>query len=654
MLNVKCLFLYKRKSKPMNVLVIISNPTRASYRQRVKVFLDILHSHGVFAQVEKLPKNPLHRMELFKKSVNYDCVFLHKKALNYLDAIWLKKYSKTIVYDFDDAIMYNAEHPDRYDLKRQKAFKRITEASNMIIAGCPYLAEKAKVFNPNVYVLPTGLDTKIFNTEYSIPKDDKIRLVWIGSDSTIRYLEEIVPALEEIGSRFKNVILRIICDTFIDLKNMPVEKKVWSLETQVPDLLSSDIGLAPLTDNVFTWGKCGFKILQYAAAGLPVVTSPIGVNSDYVRNNISGFHASSISEWVEKTSILIKDSDLRKRMGKVGKEDVAQYDIDVIGERLANLLLKYDPSRKYEISNNKNSQKIDATQKTVSVCIPTYNRKEYLKETIQSILDQTYKDYEIVVVDDGSTDGTEQMLKELGIPVTYHWQENSGDASARNKLIELANGKYISFIDSDDLLLPDTLERLVKVMEEENGQAVVYGSYYRIDKDGEIYGKCKRILYSGLITKHLFKTIFVHACGSMFPVKMLRDAPAFDTSLYICSDYDLWLRLSTKYKFVGLPEPTFKRRRHETNLSKASMENCMIEYQVCKRFYENVGNEFISPIAAKLILGKRLCRAGRYAIKDGMYEKAYELLRESFHNRPNAKSFFYLTKAKILKSIIKN
>ncbi len=80
----------------------------------------------------------------------------------------------------------------------------------------------------------------------------------------------------------------------------------------------------------------------------------------------------------------------------------------------------------------------------------------------------------------------------------------------------------------------------------------------------------------------------------------------------------------------------------------------MIEYQVCKRFYDNGGKEFISPIAAKFILGKRLCRAGRYAIKDGMYDKAYELLRESFINRPNAKSFFYLTKAKIMKSIIKN
>jgi glycosyltransferase involved in cell wall biosynthesis len=633
----------------MNVLVIISNPTRASYRQRVEIHLDILRSNGISAKVVQLPSTPLRRRKLFKQAVNYDCVFLHKKALNYLNAIWLKKYSRKIIYDYDDAVMYDAERPEKLSLKRQNAFRRVAELSDMIIAGCPYLAEQAKKFNKNVHVLPTALDTKIFDKKYSIQKDDKIRLVWIGSKSTVRYLEEIRPALEEIGLRYKNVVLRIICDTFIDLKNMPVEKNKWSLDTQVTDLLSSDIGLAPLTDNKFTRGKCGFKILQYAAAGLPVITSPVGVNSEYVKDNISGFHAKNISEWVEKLSVLIEDSELRKRMGKVAKQDVEKYDTDVIGKKLAELILLFNPHKieeKTEKQAPQNNYNLSCSQKMVSICIPTYNRKEYLKETIQSILDQTYKDYEIVVVDDGSTDETEKMIKELGIPVTYFWQENMGDAAARNKLIELAKGKYISFIDSDDLLMPDTIERLVKVAESENGNAIVYGSYFRIDKDGRIDGRCKRRLYSGDITEQLFKTIFVHACGSMFPAKILRESPAFDTSLHICSDYDLWLRLSTKYKFIALNEPTFKRRRHETNLSKASMENCMIEYQVINRFYENGGREFISPSVASTALSRKQRRAGRYALREGMYERAIELLSGSYKRKRNLKSLIYLIKAK--------
>jgi glycosyltransferase involved in cell wall biosynthesis len=291
--------------------------------------------------------------------------------------------------------------------------------------------------------------------------------------------------------------------------------------------------------------------------------------------------------------------------------------------------------------------------KKVSICIPTYNRREYLKETINSILDQTYKDYEIVIVDDGSTDGTEQMIKELGIPITYYWQQNSGDAAARNKLIELAKGKYISFIDSDDLLIPDAIERMMKVIEAENGEVVVYGSYFRIDQNGKIYGRCKRRLYSGIITRHLFKTILVHACGSMFPAEILRESPAFDTSLHICSDYDLWLRLSTKYKFVALPDPTFKRRRHETNLSKASYENCLIEFQVVNRFYENGGREYISDTTAAKVLSRKKCRAGRYALKEGKFDQACELLGESFRNRPNLKSIIYIVKAHIIRKMRK-
>ncbi len=258
-----------------------------------------------------------------------------------------------------------------------------------------------------------------------------------------------------------------------------------------------------------------------------------------------------------------------------------------------------------------------------------------------------------MIVDDGSTDGTGQMIKNLGIPVTYYWQENGGDAAARNKLIELAKGKYISFLDSDDLLVPDAIERLVKVMEDENGQVIVYGSYYRIDKDGKICGINKRRLHSGFITKQLFKTIFVFTCGSLLPANILKESPAFDTSLRICSDYDLWLRLSMKYKFIALPEPTFKRRRHETNLSQASLESCMIEYEVVKRFYENTGKKIISNLTASHILSRKQCRAGCFAIKEGKYGKAYELLRQSFIKYPNLKSLIYLMKAKISKNMTK-
>ena len=619
------------------------------------IHLDTLHANGVDCKIAKLPSGPFARRKLFQQAAEYDCVILHKKALNYLNAVWLRRYSKKIVYDFDDAIMYDASKPDKPSLKRQKAFQRTVSLADLVIAGNDYLAEHAMKFNKNVEVLPTGLDTKPYTIETATRNDNKIRLVWIGSRSTLRYLAEIKPALEEIGSRFDNVVLRIICDHFFDLHNMQVEKREWSIKTQIPDLITSDIGLAPLPDNRFTRGKCGFKILQYAAASLPIVTSPVGVNLEYVRDGITGFQASSFPEWTDKITELIRNAELRKQMGTLARDNVEKYDIDIIGKNLYNMLDKYVTK---EIPGTSEFPEIPSQQTSgpykynVSICIPTYNRREYLKETIDSILEQTYKDFEIVVVDDGSTDGTEDMLKKLDVPVTYFWQPNSGDAAARNKLIELARGKYISFIDSDDLLMPDAIERMIRIMEAENGDVIVYGSYFRIDRNGKIYGRCKRRLYSGIITKHLFETILVHACGSMFPTRVLRESPAFDKSLHICSDYDLWLRLSMKYRFIALPEPTFKRRRHSTNLSKASLENCLIEFQVVNRFYHNNGGKQLIPkeVAAK-VLSRKKCRAGRYAVKEGLYDQACKLLGESFQEYPNFKSAIYLASAKIARRL---
>jgi glycosyltransferase involved in cell wall biosynthesis len=170
--------------------------------------------------------------------------------------------------------------------------------------------------------------------------DGKIRLVWIGSKSTLRYLAEIKPALEEISSRFDNVVLRIISDEFLDLQNIPVEKHPWSLETQVTDLVTSDIGLAPLPDNRFTRGKCAFKILQYAAAGLPVVASLVGVNSMFVRDGVTGFVVTDLNEWSDRIAKLITDSGLRQTMGRVNQSMVQSYDISVLGKCFVNMIMR--------------------------------------------------------------------------------------------------------------------------------------------------------------------------------------------------------------------------------------------------------------------------------------------------------------------------
>jgi glycosyltransferase involved in cell wall biosynthesis len=282
----------------------------------------------------------------------------------------------------------------------------------------------------------------------------------------------------------------------------------------------------------------------------------------------------------------------------------------------------------------------------VSICVPTYNRKDYLRETLDSIFAQTYKDYEVVVVDDGSTDGTAEMLKQSNYPVRYYWQKNSGDAAARNKMIKLAKGEFVTFIDSDDLLMHDAVDRMVNVMEAEGGEVIVYGPYLRIDQKGHVYGRFKRRLYSGYVAKYLFQNIFVCSCGSMFPKKVLEMADGFDISLPVCSDYDLWLRLSLKYRFIALAEPTFKRRRHTGNLSVLSTENHIIELNVLERFYyENGGDSVVSKRVAMHRLSREEYRVAAAALRERKLQVAREYLRKSFRRRPNPKSLIMMLPA---------
>jgi glycosyltransferase involved in cell wall biosynthesis len=279
----------------------------------------------------------------------------------------------------------------------------------------------------------------------------------------------------------------------------------------------------------------------------------------------------------------------------------------------------------------------------VSICVPTYNRKSYLAEALHSAVDQTFTDYELVILDDGSTDGTGDLVKSLDRPVRYYWQENAGEVATTNRLIEMAQGKYIAFLHSDDKLMPRALECMVAAAEGESEPVVVYGNYLRMDEHGRISGQSKRKLHSGRITTQLFEDIIVHPNGSLFPKQALQEVGGLDPSLKACYDYKMELRLSLKYRFVAVAEPTFVRRRHASNTSRGSYRNHKIELDVLTDFYYHGGGQGVVPArVAMKRLSKQSLRAGRWALKEGLYEEGRALIRQSFQQRPNLKAMIHL------------
>jgi glycosyltransferase involved in cell wall biosynthesis len=322
----------------MQLLVLTNNPDRASFRQRVSVYRDILADRGVQTEIAVLPKGFFARRRLFRQARHFDGVFIHKKKLNLFDAFELRRHSRRIIYSFDDAVMLDPRRPESNSRAHYVPFRRTVRLADMVIVGSNYLAEQARPFNANIHVLPIGLDTADYGVAGAPPKDGSIRLVWVGSRSTLSYLRLIDPVLERLAARFPRLKLRVVGDEFPPAGRMPVETIPWSPQARRLGLATADIGLAPLPDDPFTRGKCSFKVLEYSASGLPVVASPVGTNAEYVLDARTGFLAGKERDWIERLTRLVEDHDLRTRMEQAGRERAAQFDIAVIGARFASLL----------------------------------------------------------------------------------------------------------------------------------------------------------------------------------------------------------------------------------------------------------------------------------------------------------------------------
>jgi len=322
------------------LLILSRHPETASFRQRVAMFFDALGDVGIEYEILQIPRKSSQCIKVFAKARDFDCVFLHKKRLNRIEKFFLKRFAKKIIYDFDDAVMYDNSNPEKHNKKKFTKFVNTIKAVDTVIAGNQYLADIALKFNPNVKILPTGLDLSQYIVAKKGTETDHVKLVWIGSGSNLEYLKQISPALEQIGKKYKNVSLKIICNEFFDLENMAVEKIEWSQQSQGQELADCDIGLGPLPDDNFTRGKCGFKLLQYAAASLPIIASPVGVNAEIIKDGTNGFHAINCGEWIEKLSIMVKDKKQRIQMGKASLTIAEKYNISALSKKFTNIILE--------------------------------------------------------------------------------------------------------------------------------------------------------------------------------------------------------------------------------------------------------------------------------------------------------------------------
>ena len=205
----------------------------------------------------------------------------------------------------------------------------------------------------------------------------------------------------------------------------------------------------------------------------------------------------------------------------------------------------------------------------ISVIIPTYNRRNTLPRAVESVLNQTYKPIEIIVVDDGSTDGAKEMCSEMYPLVRYIYQANSGVSSARNTGIKSASGDWIALLDSDDEWLPDKLDRQVKLLQDNAEIRFCHTNEIWIRNNVRINQKKKHQKYGGNIFNKCLDICRISPSSSLFHTSVIKDVGLFDESLDVCEDYDMWLRITSKYPVLFLDQPLIKKfGGHSDQLSR--------------------------------------------------------------------------------------
>lgn len=271
----------------------------------------------------------------------------------------------------------------------------------------------------------------------------------------------------------------------------------------------------------------------------------------------------------------------------------------------------------------------------VSVIIPTYNRAHVLREAIDSVLSQKYSDLELLVVDDGSTDHTKEVASSYTSKLAYIYQEHKGVSAARNRGIKQAQGNYLSFLDSDDLWLPDKLSTQMRFMEDHPEIHICYTEEIWIRKGVRVNPMKKHRKYSGMIFEHCLPLCIVSPSSVLIARSLLEEIGVFDEELKVCEDYDLWLRISARYPIYLLDTPLIiKRGGHDDQLSKAM--NGQDRFRI-KALVKLLESDSLSPHQRKLAGGelKRKCGIyGKGCIKRGKKEEGEEILALAGRYKP--------------------
>jgi glycosyltransferase involved in cell wall biosynthesis len=328
-----------------NVALLGYGLEQPSFRHRMRNLIEPLQHAGWQVRCEQFPSGRYglrtwERRGLWRWA---DVTILHQIKLSALEARLFGALSKRCIFDVDDAIYVRkprrlGEPPDQSHWRKQKFFATCRLAT-VVAAGNRVLAGVAREAARDIAILPTAIDVACYRPTHA-SADQTPTIVWIGSPENLTYLEILRPALARLSKRYP-LKLRVICSRFPQWDDVLVEPVVWSSATEAESLAGAHIGVMPLSDDEWARGKCAFKLLQYMAAALPCVASPVGANTEAVIDGFNGFHAADANAWERSLEKLIESAQLRAEQGANGLAHVRErYSMQVYRSNYLALLSK--------------------------------------------------------------------------------------------------------------------------------------------------------------------------------------------------------------------------------------------------------------------------------------------------------------------------
>ncbi|HVK17695.1 MAG TPA: glycosyltransferase family 4 protein [Fimbriiglobus sp.] len=323
---------------PLSVVALVESESHVCSRYRLAAFRPALTAAGYSLTLRSLPRSLWGRVQLYQSLRSADIVVIQRRLLPGFELALLRRWVRRLVFDFDDAVwLRDSYSPKGFESrKRSRRFRQVVAAADLVFAGNDYLATEAAAHTvaDRVVVIPTCVDP----TAYPLARHDNtggvVRLVWVGSSSTLQGLERFRDTLEAIGRVTPGVRLKVICDRFPTVSRLPVDAVPWSEATEAAEIASADIGIAWMPDDVWSQGKCGLKVLQYQAAGLPVLANPVGVQKTLVHDGDTGYQVEETERWVSAVRRLAGDNMLRRQLGSNGRRQVELGYSVAVGGRL--------------------------------------------------------------------------------------------------------------------------------------------------------------------------------------------------------------------------------------------------------------------------------------------------------------------------------